>query len=118
MATTRKIKTNHVFTKRQLQSLNEELLKVSNSEVIALRGVNIEPKKDFADIEILKSPYVLDVFLSFLDISNPDFPKFNLIKINEAGEIDYEPKKTMQFNSLADRITFFNELEPINFYYE
>ena len=69
------------------------------------------------DIKILKTPYSLDVFLSFVDITLGDSPKFNMYKIAINGTIDFDPKKTMEFNSFADRITFFNQLEEIKFNY-
>lgn len=110
------IKTNHAFTKAQLIALNSELSKISENEIVALKGVKITGKKNFIDINILSSNYSLDVFLSFIDISTPDFPIFEMYKIDSAGKIDYHPKKNMEFNSFADRISFFNELQPIKFY--
>ncbi len=110
------IKTNHAFTKAQLKALNSELSKISENEIIALKGVQIKGKKNIIDINILSSNYSLDVFLSFTDISLPEFPKFEMYKIDSKGNVDYQPKKSMEFNSLADRISFFNELQPIKFY--
>ena len=112
-----KIKTNHPFTVLQLNELNKQLAKISNNEVVALRSVKFNSKKNIIDIEVKKSAYILDVFLSFTDISDPERPIFNMYKIDAKGNIDYTPKQTLEFNSLVDRITFFNELQPIEFYY-
>jgi hypothetical protein len=112
-----KIKTNHPFTIAQLKTLNTELAKISNTQVIALRGVSIEAKTNFADIKILHSPYLNDVFLSFTDMSVPEYPKFNLYKIGPGGSIDFEPRKNLEFNNFADRISFFNGLQPVDFHY-
>jgi hypothetical protein len=115
METTQKIKTNHTFTKAQLISLNKELQKISNNEIVALKGTKFSPKKNYIDIDILKTPFLLDVFLSFVDVSDGTSPKFEMYKIDAAGVVDYEPKKNMIFNSFADRISFFNQLEKIEF---
>lgn len=114
---TQKIKTSHAFTKPQLISLNKELEKISNAKIIALRGVKIQAKENYSDIQIYNTPYSLDVFLSFTDMSVPEYPKFNTYKIESNGNIDYDAKANMKFNSLSDRITFFNTLQPIQFHY-
>lgn len=113
----KKIKTNHAFTKMQLTALNKELKKISNTQVIALKGVDIQGKNNISDIKILHTPFLNDVFLSFTDMSVPEFPKFNTYQILVDGSINYEPKKTMDFNSLADRVTFFSSLQPVEFHY-
>jgi len=105
-----KIKTTHPFSKKQLQTLNKELQKISPAQI----GLNGLPtKQDFQDIKIMKSNTVKDVFLSFLDISQPDHPKFILYRINTAGVLDKHPKVNLEFNSWSEKITFFNELEEI-----
>jgi hypothetical protein len=109
-----KIKTNHPFTVKQLKTLNSELKKISTVQ-ISLKGIAIPSKINYADIQILKSPFLLDVFLSFIDVTIPEQPKFNTYKIDTLGKIDYEVKKNMHFHSLADRVSFFNQLEPIEF---
>lgn len=111
-----KIKTNHPFTVAQLKKLNEELEKISNTQ-IGLKGVQIPGKKNFHDIKITHSPYMLDVFLSFTDLTVPEYPKFKTFGIKTNGEIDYQVKQTLEFDSLADRVSFFNTLQPIEFTY-
>jgi predicted transport protein len=111
MATT--IKSSHPFTIPQLKKLNEELSKISNTQIVALKG--IPGKTNFIDIEILQSPFMIDVFLSFIDVSEPEHPKFKMYKIDAKGNVDYETKKNMEFNSLSDRVSFFNQLTPIKF---
>lgn len=112
-----KIKTNHAFTKKQLESLNVELKKISNVQIQALRGIEIPSLDNFADIEILKSNFLLDVFLKFLDVSNPDYPKSFLYQIDTKGFVNKHAKQTLEFNNFQDRITFFSDLEPIEFNY-
>lgn len=114
----RKVKTNHPFSKKQLLKLNVELKKISEVQIVALRGPQIPGKNNnYTDIEILHSPFGLDVFLSYMDITNPDRPKSYLIKIDTTGAVDYEARKNMDFNSLADRVTFFNSLTPVELNY-
>ena len=60
---------------------------------------------------------MLDVFLSFIDISVPDYPIFNTYGIAADGTADYEAKRNLEFNSLADRVSFFNQLQPVKFSY-
>lgn len=112
-----KIKSNHPFSTKQLYSLNQELQKISETQIISLRGITIPAKKNYSDIKILKSPYYLSVFLSFIDISDSTNPKFKMYSISIDGTVDYEVKQNMTFNNLSDRITFFNELEKIEFNY-
>lgn len=114
----RKIKTNHPFSRKQLETLNEELQKISNVEIVALRGPGIPGKSnDFTDIKITHSPYLLDIFLSYMDISNPDRPKSYMIKIDTSGNVDRNVRQTMSFNTLADRVSFFNSLLPVELTY-
>jgi hypothetical protein len=112
-----KIKSNHPFSVIQLSVLNKELKKISNFEVVSLKGISISGKKNFADINVLKSPYSLDVFLAFTDVSIAERPKYNTIKIGINGDVDYDTKRNLEFNNLADRVSFFNSLEPIEFNY-
>lgn len=114
-----KIKSNHPFTKRQLESLNKELSKISSVEIQALRGFTDLPtqNKNITDIKILHSPFMLAVFLDFTDYSVPDHPQYETYKIDADGSIDYNIKRSMKFNSLADRVSFFNQLTPIQFNY-
>lgn len=114
----KKVKTNHPFSKKQLLKLNEELKKISVVQVVALRGASIPGKNnDYTDIRILHSPYLLDVFLSYMDLSIPDRPKSYMIKIDTAGNVDTEVRQNMTFNTLADRVTFFNSLVPVELNY-
>ena len=114
----KKVKTNHPFSRKQLLKLNEELKKVSEVEVVGLRGPRIPGKNDdYADIQILHSPFMLDVFLSYMDISNPDRPKSFMLKIDTAGNVDREVRQNMTFNTLADRVSFFNALSPVELKY-
>lgn len=112
-----KIKTNHPFTIPQLKTLNAELSKISDTQILGLKGINIAGKKDIFDIKILHSPYLSDVFLSFTDLTVPDYPKFQTYGIKANGTIDYEVKRNLEFNTLADRVSFFNTLQPIQFSY-
>ena len=115
----RKVKTNHPFSKKQLLKLNEELKKISGVQVVALRGASSIPGKnnDYTDIRVLHSPFMLDVFLSYMDLSLPDRPRSYMIKIDTAGNVDREVRGNMAFNSLADRVTFFNSLVPVELNY-
>lgn len=114
----KKVKTNHPFSKIQLRKLNEELKKISNVEVVALRGVSIPGKNNnFTDIKITHSPFMLDIFLSYMDLTNPDKPKSFMLKIDTAGKVDYEVRKNMIFNNLGDRVSFFNSLTPVELKY-
>ena len=112
-----KIKTNHAFTKKQLEALNKELKTISKIQVVALRGIEIPSKPQFSDINILKSAYTLDVFLTFIDLSNINYQEFKTYKISSSGAVDYEPKRKMEFKTLQDRVNFFTELYPIEFNY-
>lgn len=114
----KKVKTNHPFSKSQLSKLNEELKKISNVEIAALRGVAIPGKNNnYTDIKILHSPYLLDVFLSYMDITDPDRPKSFMLKIDTTGKVDNEVRQTMTFDTLADRVSFFNSLVPVELQY-
>lgn len=114
----KKVKTNHPFSKKQLLKLNEELRKISVVQIVALRGASIPGKNnDYTDIKILHSPYLLDIFLSYMDLSIPDQPKSYMIKIDTAGNTDTEVRQNMVFNTLADRVTFFNSLVPVQLNY-
>lgn len=110
----KKVETNHPFSKTQLLKLNEELKKISNIQVVALRGEGIPGKNNnYTDIRVLHSPFMLDVFLSYMDLSNPDQPKSFMLKIDTKGKVDHQARSSMSFNSLADRVTFFNSLVPV-----
>ncbi|TYB78348.1 hypothetical protein [Bizionia myxarmorum] len=112
---TKQLKSDHPFTAFQLKALNAELQKISNLQIVALRGVSKSQISNYTDIEIKHSPYLLDVFLSFIDISVPDQPKSFLYKIATDGKVDYNARSSMSFNSLSDRVSFFNLLTPVNF---
>lgn len=109
------LKSNHAFTKQQLEILNQELQKISTDKIVALRSPKVQAKENYIDIEVLHTPYMLDVFLSFVDITDAEYPKFMMYKIDSKGSIDYEPRKNMNFETLSDRIHFFNTLQPIKF---
>lgn len=114
----KKVKTNHPFSKKQLLKLNEELKKISSVQVVALRGAAIPGKNnDYTDIKVLHSPFMLDIFLSYMDVSIPDRPSSFMLKIDTAGNVDSEVRQNMAFNSLADRVTFFNSLVPVELNY-
>lgn len=114
----KKVKTNHPFSKKQLLKLNEELKKISSVQVVALRGAAIPGKNnDYTDIMVLHSPFMLDVFLSYMDVSIPDRPRSFMLKIDTAGNVDSEVRQNMAFNSLADRVTFFNSLVSVELNY-
>ena len=114
----KKVKTNHPFTKKQLMKLNEELLKISTVQVVALRGAAIPGKNnDYTDIRVMHSPFMLDVFLSYMDISIPDRPRSVMLKIDTTGKVDFHARQNMSFNSLADRVSFFNSLIPVELNY-
>ena len=117
---TKKIKSDHPFTKKQLAALNKEVQKLTDVEITGMKGVKRslpETSGNYTDIKVLHSPYILDVFLEFTDISDPDYPKFETYKIDANGEVDYFVKRNMEFDSLSDRVAFFNELMPVKFYY-
>ena len=110
----KKVKTDHPFSKLQLQKLNQEIKKISNVEVVSLRGPSIPGKNgNFTDIQILHSPFLLDIFLSYMDISLPDRPRSVMIKIDTSGNVDSDARGKMTFNSLADRVSFFSSLIPV-----
>lgn len=113
----RKVKTNHPFSRPQLLKLNEELKKISNVEIAALRGSIPGKNNNYTDIKVLHSPYLLDVFLSFLDITVPDRPKSFMMKIDTAGKVDHQVRQTMTFETLSDRVSFFNSLIPVELKY-
>ncbi len=114
----KKVKTNHPFSKKQLLKLNEELKKISIVQVVALRGAAIPGENsDYTDIKVLHSPFMLDVFLSYMDVSIPDRPRSFMLKIDTAGNLDSQVRQNMVFNSLADRVTFFNSLVPVELNY-
>lgn len=108
-------KTDHPFTRAQLTTLNNELKKISPAQV-ALSGTTLPGKGNFIDIEVKHSPFMLDVFLHFTDITDPERPKSYVYGISPAGVLDKEVRATLDFKTLADRVSFFNSLEPINFY--
>lgn len=112
-----KIKTNHPFTVKQLKSLNDELKKISNTQIISTRGLNIPGTNFIQDIKILRSSYLLDVFLTFTDMSVPEYPKFEAYGIDCKGTVNKSVKQTMKFETLSDRVHFFNNLQPIEFTY-
>jgi hypothetical protein len=108
------LKTNHPFSLKQVKSLNEELQKISNT-TIGLKGIKIPGKNNIQDIEISRSSYVLDVFLTFTDMSVPEYPKFECYGIATSGKVNKAIKQTMEFQNLSDRVHFFNNLQPIEF---
>lgn len=110
----RTLKANHQFTKAQLESLNRELKKISGDQVKGLKGVKIEPRSNYWDIKIRRSNYVNDVFLSFTDVSNPEHTKSYTYGIDVYGNVDKDVRKNMEFETLADRVSFFANLENIN----
>lgn len=114
----RKVKTNHPFSRPQLIKLNEELKKISKVEIAALRGAAIPGKNNnYTDIKVLHSPYLLDVFLSYMDITHPDRPKSYMMKIDTTGKVDYQVRQSMTFETLSDRVSFFNSLVPVELNY-
>jgi predicted transport protein len=110
-----KIKTDHPFTVKQLTALNKELKKVSNTEISVLRGVNIPAKENYADVDVLHSPFTLDVFLSFMDLTIPSNPKSEIYSISTTGKVDYKVRLNMKFHNFSDRIHFFNNLFSVEF---
>lgn len=112
-----KIKSNHPFTKAQLVTLNKELNKISKATVVpAMRGTTLPALNDnFLDIQVLHTAYGLEIYLSFIDVTNSDYPKSNLYQIDAKGNLDKDIRKTLEFDSLADRVNYFSNLEPINF---
>ena len=112
-----RIKTNHNFTKSQLKALNNELTKVSNTEIVGMQGVSIPAKNNFDDVDVKRSPYTSDVFLSFIDISVPDSPKSHVYSVSKLGIVDKDCRRTLQFKTFSDRVHFFNTLESIEFTY-
>lgn len=112
-----KIRTDHPFTKAQLKALNAELEKISPAQIYGMRGVTIPSLPDYSDIDILHSVYDTNVFLSFMDITDPDYPKSRIYSIDMSGKVDYEARQNLSFKSLADRVEYFNSLEPVKFEY-
>jgi hypothetical protein len=109
-----KVTSNHPFTKPQLTALNKELKKISPA-VVAMSGKGFPSLPNYSDITIEHSPYMLDVFLSFYDITNPDYPKSHTYKIDAFGKVDYNPKLNMKFDGLNERLQFFGSLQKIEF---
>lgn len=102
------MKTN-TFTNKQLKQLKDELKKVSSPGL--KRAAHT--RADYIEVEVKRSPYTVDAFLSFLDITDPDYPRYKLYKIDENGNIDYDARANMDFTTLADRVNFFNTLTPV-----
>lgn len=110
------VKTNHPFTKAQLQSLNKELQKISTVKVVpAMRGKKLPALNNYADIQVKHSPFSLDVYLSFMDFSTPDYPKSQLYQIDAKGNVNKNIRSEMNFDTLSDRVSYFGNLEPIDF---
>jgi hypothetical protein len=108
----KKILTNHPFSKKQLESLQKELNKISDIEIV-LKGVQKKSVDSITDIKLLHSPYALDVYLSFTQVVDSAV-KFELYAIKTDGTVDYKPRRNMEFKSLDDRIHYFNTLQEIN----
>lgn len=109
------IKTNHPFTKKQLEVLNSELKRISDNKISVLRGFKFSAKENYTDIEISHSPFNLDVFLSFMDITLGDNPKSEFYAISPSGKIDKNIRQNLEFENLSDRVHFFNNLIPVKF---
>ena len=112
-----RIRTNHNFTKSQLKALNNELKEVSNTEIVGMKGISIPAKNNFSDVDVKRSPYTSDVFLSYIDISIPDSPKSYIYSISKLGLVNKDCRRTLEFKTFADRVHFFNTLESIEFTY-
>lgn len=109
-----KIQTNHPFTKAQLNELQKQLNIISDIEITATNLKGLPGKNGYFDIQILSSPYTTDVFLSFWE-KEFNGPKNYMYSINTQGQLNQKPKSSLEFQTLADRVHFFNTLEPINF---
>jgi hypothetical protein len=113
-----KIKSDHPFTKAQLISLNSELEKISPAQIFGMNTTSIPSlNDDFMGIEIKHTFYDLNVYLSFMNVVDPDYPKSQLYQINSKGEIDKNIRANLEFESFSDRISYFANLEPIKFEY-
>jgi hypothetical protein len=113
-----KIKANHPFTSKQLKRLNEELKKISDLQVVGMKGTKLPSgKKYYADIEVKSTPFSLDIYLSFTNLTESNYPKSELWQIDSKGILNKNIRAEMEFDTLADRISFFANLESIDFKY-
>lgn len=92
-----------LMTETQNKTLNAELYKVTD-------------KPENRNVKIKYSPYSLDVYITYqryiegdIDVGLEDY----YIRITPNGTIDRDPLRNVEFNSIADRMSFFNSLrEP------
>jgi hypothetical protein len=92
-----------LMTEIQNKKLNEELLRITDDA-------------DNKNVRMLYTPYAMDVYVSYqryaedeLDVGLETF----YVRITPNGIIDHDPMTTIQFHSMADKISFFNSLrEP------
>lgn len=91
------------FQKKAVQSIFQKN--------IGLNGVEAK-NNNFIDVAY----YIAtdkQLYVSFTDVSNKSEPLFNYYRIDKKGNIDKDFKATA-FNSVIDRINFFNSLTKIN----
>jgi hypothetical protein len=113
-----KISTNHPFTKAQLKSLNKELDLITSVEIQGMRGAEIPSfDNNYRNIKIKHSVYDLNVYLCYMDFSNPDFAKSKMYQIDTKGNVDKEVRTNLEFVLPGDRVNYFANLEIVEFYY-
>jgi hypothetical protein len=109
-----RFKTDHPFTKNQLVSLQRELSKVSTAIIETTQLQGFPAKAGYFDIEVLHSPYSNTVFLSYWE-NVQNRPKSFVVAIESDGSVDHTPRSTYEFETLSDRVHFFNTLFQIEF---
>lgn len=109
-----RFKTDHPFTKKQLQAVQRELSKVSTAIIESTQLRGLPAREGYFDIDLLHSPYSNSVFLSYWQSVN-DRPANFLVAIESDGSVDYTPRTNYEFENLSDRVHFFNNLNPIDF---
>jgi hypothetical protein len=104
------MKTDHPLTQDQIAVT-----------LILLEKLNqvIEEKKDndiiYQDIKVLGSDYTRDIFIHFEKIimkTEPD-PDTIYWKISPDGTLDDDALHNMEFESMSDKVHFFNQLFEI-----
>ncbi|MEA5111645.1 hypothetical protein SDC9_17717 [bioreactor metagenome] len=104
------MRANHPITQQQLEVAVMLLNKLKN--IIGQRKMD---DVLYRNIKVLGSDYTTDIFINFEKVVLKDGadPHDIYWKISETGQLDDDALHTMEFNTMADKVHFFNELFEI-----
>lgn len=98
------------MTNKQQQTINQLLAALEN-QIIFKAGTSVQ----YTNIRLLQDSKTNDVFIAFTKtIIKEDIDSKNIYwKIDINGNLDDNASENMQFNSISERVNYFENLKPI-----